>query len=158
LDLLKGFLCYLILIICVLVAVAFVTLLEQKILAGAQVRVGPNYVGVIGLFQPFADAVKLFNKGNLVLRSRVIRIYFIGPVLSLGLRLVLWLRLPFMGGALDLNLSIFFFVLVRGVGVFPILMRGWRSNCKYSTLGSLRAVAQMVSYEVRLGIVLLSFI
>lgn len=132
--------------------------MEQKILALVQIRVGPNYAGYWGVFQPFADAIKLFSKEGLVLRSRNLRVYFLSPALSLGLRLVLWISLPIFGGGINFLYSLFFFMVVRGVGVYPILRAGWRSNCKYSMLGSLRAVAQIVSYEVRLAMVLLSLI
>lgn len=149
---------YFILLVIVLVGVAFITLIEQKILAGRQIRVGPNYVGYWGLFQPFADAVKLLSKETV--RTRVIRliIYYISPIISLGLSLLLWVVYPFEEGGLDLLYGVLFFICIRGLGVYPILSRGWASNCKYSILGRLRAVAQMVSYEVRLAIIFLSLI
>nr|UIN24715.1 NADH dehydrogenase subunit 1 [Eusirus cf. giganteus clade g2] len=149
---------YLILLIGVLLSVAFVTLLEQKILAGTQIRVGPNFTGYWGLFQPFADAVKLFNKEFVVLRASMSGVYFFSPVASLGLSLVLWLSIPLLGGGYDFVFGFLFFMSVSGVAVYPILSSGWSSNCKYSMLGSLRAVAQMISYEISLAMILLSLI
>nr|DAZ91345.1 TPA_asm: ND1 [Gammarus chevreuxi] len=153
-----GALSYLILFVMVLVGVAFVTLMEQKILAGSQIRVGPNYVGYWGLLQPFADAVKLLSKETVVSRVVSPAVYYISPVVSLSVSLVLWLIYPWGEGGLDLVFSILFFMCVSGVGVYPVLGSGWASNCKYSMLGSLRAVAQMVSYEVSLAMILLSLI
>nr|YP_006234454.1 NADH dehydrogenase subunit 1 [Gammarus duebeni]AER12200.1 NADH dehydrogenase subunit 1 [Gammarus duebeni] len=149
---------YLILLVMVLVGVAFVTLMEQKILAGTQIRVGPNNVGYWGLFQPFADAVKLLNKETASSRAVNLSVYYVSPVLSLSLALVLWVVYPFSEGGLDLMFSVLFFMCISGLGVYPILSSGWSSNCKYSMLGSLRAVAQMVSYEVSLAMILLSII
>nr|AET09673.1 NADH dehydrogenase subunit 1 [Gondogeneia antarctica] len=149
---------YILFYIMILISVAFVTLLEQKLLAVMQIRVGPNNVGYAGLFQPFADAVKLFNKESIILTKGNTIIYYMSPILSLSLSLILWLCIPMKGGGFDFNYSLMFFMVVSSVGVFPILGSGWSSNCKYSMLGSLRSVAQMVSYEVSLGLVLLSLI
>jgi NADH-ubiquinone oxidoreductase chain 1 len=124
LELFNVFFDYLILLIIVLVRVAFVTLLEQKVLAGTQIRIGPNYVGYWGILQPFADAVKLFNKEGLVLRNSNYLIYFLRPVVSLGLRLFLWGCVPQSKRGCDVRLGVMFFMVVRGVGVFPILLRG----------------------------------
>ena len=158
LDFLKISLFYLILLVAVLVRVAFITLLEQKFLASAQIRVGPHFVGYWGLFQPFADAVKLFSKEFVNLRVRNRTVYFISPGLRLTLSLILWLRLPTPYGGFDLNFSLIYFACVRGLGVYPILRAGWSSNCKFSILGSLRSVAQIVSYEISLMVVLLRII
>nr|ANU04565.1 NADH dehydrogenase subunit 1 [Hirondellea gigas] len=157
-ELVKGFVGYLVLLVSVLISVAFVTLLEQKVLAGAQIRVGPNYVGYMGLLQPFADAVKLFSKESMSLRSVNKIIYYVSPMISLGLVLFLWSLMPYLSGGISFGLGIFFFVCVSGLGVYPILSSGWSSNSKYSVLGSLRAVAQMISYEVSLITVLLSVV
>lgn len=157
-EILKLILINVILVIIVLVRVAFVTLIEQKILSGFQIRVGPNKVGYWGILQPFRDAVKLFIKENIVLQEVNIRVYVISPILGLSLILIIWIVFPFFWGRLDFYLGLLFFICVRGLAVYPILMIGWASNCKYSLLGRLRALAQIISYEVRLGIILLRVI
>nr|DAZ91328.1 TPA_asm: ND1 [Echiuropus macronychus] len=149
---------YLVLLIMVLISVAFITLMEQKILASAQIRVGPNYSGFLGLLQPFADAVKLLSKEGINTRFSSVKIYYLSPVVSLGLGLLVWVLYMFEKGGVDLMYSVLFFMCLSGLMVYPILTSGWSSNCKYSMLGSLRAVAQMVSYEVSMAMVLLSLI
>nr|APS87253.1 NADH dehydrogenase subunit 1 [Cambaroides schrenckii] len=149
---------YLILIICVLLGVAFVTLLERKILGYIQVRKGPNKVGFLGLFQPFSDAVKLFFNEQMKLTFTNFLPYYISPVFSLFISLIMWSILPYESGLLDMNLGVLFILCCLSSGVYPLMMAGWASNCKYSLLGSLRAVAQTISYEVSLALILLSFI
>nr|YP_009339291.1 NADH dehydrogenase subunit 1 [Eulimnogammarus cyaneus]APL97181.1 NADH dehydrogenase subunit 1 [Eulimnogammarus cyaneus] len=149
---------YLILLVMVLISVAFITLMEQKILAGAQIRVGPNYTGLWGLLQPFADAVKLLSKEGMSTRFASLKIYYLSPVISLMLSLLMWVSYMFEKGGVDLMYSVLFFMCLSGLMVYPILTSGWSSNCKYSMLGSLRAVAQMVSYEVSMAMVLLSLV
>nr|APL97247.1 NADH dehydrogenase subunit 1 [Garjajewia cabanisii] len=149
---------YLILLVMVLISVAFVTLVEQKILASTQIRVGPNYTGLWGLFQPFADAVKLLSKEGSSTRFTNVKIYYLSPVVSLSLGLVLWVGYLFEKGGVDLMYTVLGFMCLSGLMVYPILTSGWSSNCKYSMLGSLRAVAQMVSYEVSMAMVLLSLV
>nr|AXI98596.1 NADH dehydrogenase subunit 1 [Pseudoniphargus grandis] len=157
-EFLKVILSYLALIILVLVSVAFVTLMEQKILAGSQIRVGPNYVGVWGVLQPFSDAVKLFMKEGVFLVKSNFLVYWASPVIGLGLALFLWVIFPFLEGGVSLKYGLLLFICVSGLSVFPILGSGWASNCKYSMLGSLRAVAQMVSYEISLAMIILSLV
>ena len=149
---------YTLLVVIVLVGVAFVTLIEQKILAGSQIRVGPSVVGYWGIFQPFSDAVKLFSKERVRLWVSNITIYYLSPTISLGLVLILWPLVPFLEGGLGFEFGVIYFIVVRGLRVYPILRLGWRSNCKYSVLGRYRAVAQIISYEVRLAVVLLRLI
>nr|YP_009118051.1 NADH dehydrogenase subunit 1 [Brachyuropus grewingkii]AJF22812.1 NADH dehydrogenase subunit 1 [Brachyuropus grewingkii] len=149
---------YLVLLVMVLISVAFVTLVEQKILGGVQIRVGPNYTGLWGLLQPFADAVKLLSKESMGPRFVSLKVYYVSPIVSLSLGLLLWVGYTFEKGGVDLQYTVLFFMCLSGLMVYPILTSGWASNCKYSMLGSLRAVAQMVSYEVSMAMVLLSLV
>nr|QIC54443.1 NADH dehydrogenase subunit 1 [Crangonyx forbesi] len=147
---------YFILTIVVLLSVAFVTLIEQKVLGSMQIRLGPNKSGYWGVMQPFADAVKLFCK-EVVLGSKFnFNFYLVSPWLSLSLALGLWLLYPMKMGGFDWSLGVFFFLCMSSLSVYPIFWGGWSSNCKYSMLGSLRGVAQVVSYEVSLAMILLS--
>nr|YP_009710405.1 NADH dehydrogenase subunit 1 [Ampithoe lacertosa]QFX74907.1 NADH dehydrogenase subunit 1 [Ampithoe lacertosa] len=157
-EFLLIFLNYLLMVICVPVTVAFVALLEQKVLGGVQIRLGPSKVGYWGLLQSFADAVKLFLKEISLPRMSNFSFFFAMPIMSLFLVLFLWSVFPLIFGGVSFELGIFFFFCVSGVGVFPILVSGWTSNSKYSLLGGMRSVAQMVSYEVSLAVVLLSLI
>nr|QFO90496.1 NADH dehydrogenase subunit 1 [Otomys irroratus] len=144
------------LLIPILIAMAFLTLVERKILGYMQLRKGPNIVGPYGILQPFADAMKLFIKEPMRPLTTSMSLFIIAPTLSLTLALSLWIPLPMPHPLINLNLGILFILATSSLSVYSILWSGWASNSKYSLFGALRAVAQTISYEVTMAIILLS--
>nr|YP_009049040.1 NADH dehydrogenase subunit 1 [Cricetulus kamensis]AIE11605.1 NADH dehydrogenase subunit 1 [Cricetulus kamensis] len=144
------------LLVPILIAMAFLTLIERKMLGYMQLRKGPNIVGPYGILQPFADAMKLFIKEPLRPLTTSTSLFIIAPTLSLTLAFSLWIPLPLPYPLINMNMGILFILATSSLSVYSILWSGWASNSKYSMFGALRAVAQTISYEVTMAIILLS--
>ncbi len=145
-------------IVPLLLAVAYLTYAERKVLAAAQLRKGPNVVGPFGLLQPIADGLKLLLKET-VIPSGANRVVFVAaPILTFVLSLVAWAVIPFDAGVVvaNINVGILYLFAISSLGVYGIIMAGWSSNSKYAFLGALRSAAQMVSYEVSIGFVMVT--
>ena len=139
-------------------AVAYLTYAERKILGAIQLRQGPIVVGPFGLLQPIADGLKLLVKETIVPSGANRAVFFIAPMLTFLLSLVAWAVIPFGDGMViaDINVGILYLFAISSLGVYGIIMAGWASNSKYAFLGGLRSAAQMVSYEVSIGFVIIT--
>jgi NADH-quinone oxidoreductase subunit H len=146
----------LLIVVPLLVAVAYLTYAERKVLAAMQLRRGPNIVGPFGLLQPFADGLKLLVKETIVPAGANRLVFMMAPMLTFLLSLIAWAVIPFGPGLVlsDLNVGILYLFAISSLGVYGIIMAGWASNSKYAFLGALRSAAQMVSYEVSIGFVI----
>lgn len=141
-----------------LLGVAYLTLAERKVMASIQRRKGPNVVGLLGLFQPLADGLKLLLKEPVLPNSINTIIFLMAPVMTFMLALIAWSIIPFQSSIVlaDLNVGILYTFAVSSLGVYGIVTAGWASNSKYAFLGALRSAAQMVSYEVSIGLIIIT--
>ncbi len=143
-----------------LIAVAYLTLAERRVIGLMQLRRGPNVVGPFGLLQPFADALKLLSKETILPSGASKVVFVIAPMLTFILSLVAWAVIPFGDGLViaDVNVGILYLFAISSLGVYGVIMAGWSSNSKYPFLGAMRSAAQMISYEVSLGLVIITVI
>jgi NADH-quinone oxidoreductase subunit H len=148
----------LVVVVPLLIAVAYFTWFERKVLAAMHLRMGPNVVGPWGLLQPFADAVKMLVKETILPTNANKVVFLIAPILTFVLALVAWAVIPFGEGLVvsDINVGILYLFAISSLGVYGIIMAGWASNSRYAFLGALRSAAQMVSYEVSIGFVMIT--
>ncbi len=143
-----------------IISISYLTLAERKVLAAAQMRWGANVIGPFGLFQPFADGLKLVHKEVIFPKNSDITVFLLAPVLTFGLSLASWAVIPWGEGLVfaDINLGLLYLLAVSSMSALGIVMAGWSSQSIYALYGGLRAAAQMISYEVSMGIVLLSVV
>jgi NADH-quinone oxidoreductase subunit H len=146
------------LLVPLLIIVAYVTYAERKVLAGIQLRKGPNVVGPFGLWQPFADALKMLMKETIIPSGSNPLLFLMAPMLTFGLAMIAWAVIPVNDGwaIADINVGILYLFAISSLGVYGIIIAGWASNSKYAFLGAMRSAAQMVSYEVSMGFVMVS--
>jgi NADH-quinone oxidoreductase subunit H len=142
----------------VLVMMAYLTLAERKVLAAMQLRKGPNVVGPFGLWQPFADAIKMVMKETIIPAGANRALFLLAPMLTFGLAVIAWAVIPVDDGwaIADINVGVLYLFAISSLGVYGIIIAGWASNSKYAFLGAMRSAAQMVSYEVSIGFVMVS--
>jgi len=159
-DIILNLLKILFIVVPLLISVAYFTLAERKILAAIQRRKGPNVVGVYGLLQPLSDGLKLFVKETVIPSSSNPLLFIFSPILTFLLSLMGWAIIPFSktGVLVELNVGMLYLFAISSLGVYGIIMSGWSSNSKYAFLGALRSTAQMVSYEVSIGFIIVTLV
>ncbi len=142
----------------VLIGMAYLTLAERRVLAAIQMRKGPNVVGPFGLWQPFADAIKMMFKETVIPAGANRFLFLMAPMLTFGLAAIAWAVIPVANGwaIADINVGILYLFAISSLGVYGIIIAGWASNSKYAFLGAMRSAAQMVSYEVSMGFVIVT--
>jgi NADH-quinone oxidoreductase subunit H len=146
------------LLVPLLIGVAYLTYAERKVLAAMQLRKGPNVVGVFGLMQPFADALKMLMKETVIPTGSNRVLFLLAPMLTFSLAMLAWAVIPLSEGwaAADINVGVLYLFAISSLGVYGVIIAGWASNSKYAFLGAMRSAAQMVSYEVSMGFVLVT--
>jgi len=146
------------LLVPLMIGVAYLTYAERKVLAAMQLRKGPNVVGLFGLMQPFADALKMVMKETIIPSGSNPLLFLMAPMLTFTLAMLAWAVIPVTEGweGADINVGVLYLFAISSLGVYGIIIAGWASNSKYAFLGALRSAAQMVSYEVSIGFVLVS--
>ncbi len=145
-------------IVPVLIMMAYLTYAERKVLAAMQLRKGPNVVGPFGLFQPFADAIKMMMKETIIPSGANRVLFLLGPMLTFALAVIAWAVIPVDDGwaIANINVGVLYLFAISSLGVYGVIIAGWASNSKYAFLGALRSAAQMVSYEVSMGFVMVT--
>jgi NADH-quinone oxidoreductase subunit H len=145
-------------IVPLLFAVAYLTYVERKVIAAMHLRRGPNVVGPFGLLQPLADGLKMFFKETIIPSGANRAVFVMAPMITFSLALVAWAVIPFGDGLVvaNINVGILYLFAISSLGVYGILMAGWASNSKYAFLGAIRSAAQMVSYEVSMGFIIIT--
>ena len=149
---------FVIMIVPLLIIMAYFTLAERKFIGWMQLRRGPNVIGPLGLLQPFADGLKLFLKETIIPSGANPIVFLLAPVITFSLAMIAWVVIPFDEGwvVADINVGILYIFAISSLGVYGVIMAGWASNSKYAFLGALRSAAQMVSYEVSMGFVIVT--
>jgi NADH-quinone oxidoreductase subunit H len=147
-----------VMVVVLLLCMAYLTLMERKVIGAMQLRKGPNVVGPFGLLQPIADGVKLFLKETIIPTGSSRAVFIMAPMLTFFLALVAWAVIPVDAGWVlaDINVGVLYLFAISSLGVYGIIMAGWASNSRYAFLGAMRSAAQMVSYEVSMGFVMIS--
>ena len=145
-------------VIPLLISVAYFTIAERKLMGSIQRRKGPNVIGFVGLLQPLADGLKLFVKETILPSNSNLYVFLLAPILTFILSLIGWSVIPLAENIVisDINLGILYLLAVSSLSVYGIIMAGWSSNSKYPFLGSLRSAAQMISYEVSIGFIIIN--
>ena len=148
----------LLIIIPLLIMIAYLTFFERKVIGYMQLRRGPNVVGPFGLFQPLADGIKLLTKETIIPSNSNKVVFLFAPVLTFSLALLAWAVIPVDNGVVlsNINVGILYIISISSLGVYGLIMAGWASNSRYAFLGALRSAAQMISYEVSIGLIIIN--
>ena len=148
----------LLIIIPLLIMIAYLTFFERKVIGYMQLRRGPNVVGPFGLFQPLADGIKLLTKETIIPSNSNKVVFLFAPVLTFSLALLAWAVIPVDSGVVlsNINVGILYIISISSLGVYGLIMAGWASNSRYAFLGALRSAAQMISYEVSIGLIIIN--
>lgn len=159
-EIIYGIIITLEIIILILIGVAYITLGERKVLGGMQRRKGPNIVGIYGVLQPIADGVKLVLKEEIIPQQTKGWGFIIGPIITLTLGLIIWVPIPLniKGMITENEYSILYILVISSLSVYILLFSGWSSNSKYSFIGAIRSIAQLVAYEVSIGLIIMGVI